>query len=182
MGTVKALLPLGRGSMVQTLVSTLMTVKVDPILIVTGYAAEEIEKELTEVDAQFVHNARYADTDMLDSIRLGIRSLQGRCNRILLWPVDTPLVQADTVQKILNADGVFVCPSFHRRSGHPVLLDESAFDHVMRYSGQAGLKGAVQTSGIQPSYVVVEDEGVLLNGNTPEEYAKMLSRVEQPKN
>ncbi len=171
---VKALLYVNGQSMIRQIVHTMQRAGASPIVVVTGYHAVEIEQHLEGENVVFVHNTRYYETEMFDSIRLGLSVLGGETGRVMICPTDVPLVTDQTVQALLAADGDFVCPSYRGHSGHPVVVSSRLLPFLAGYSGEQGLRGAIEAAGVKPCYVTVEDRGVLLNGNTREDYNQML--------
>lgn len=176
---IKALLYVNGQSMIRWIVHTMQRVGASPIIVVTGYHSAEIEQQLEGEDVVFVRNTRYYQTEMFDSIQLGLSALSGEVNRVLLCPTDVPLVTEQTVQELLAANGAFVCPSYHGCSGHPVVLSSSLIPALIDYSGERGLRGAIEAAGIKPTYVAVEDRSVLLNSNTREDYNQMLGYLQE---
>ena len=81
MGRFKPLLPLGSSTFLDQLLHTMRAAGVGPVVIVTGWHAEEIEAHLAgQPEVFLVHNPEYARTQMFDSIRQGLPLLQSRCS------------------------------------------------------------------------------------------------------
>ena len=109
MGEFKPLLPMGEETVIRNVVRVLQTAGVSRILVVTGYQSEVLQEHLAHTGVMFVHNERFAQTQMFDSVRLGLAAMGDSCEKILLTPADVPLVQPDTVLTVLPAVfGVFV--------------------------------------------------------------------------
>lgn len=171
---VKALLCINGQSMISRIVHMMQQAGASPVVVITGYHAIEIEQHLEGENVVFVHNTRYYETEMFDSIRLGLSVLSEEVKRVMICPTDVPLVTEKTVQTLLAADGEFVCPSYRGHSGHPVIVSSSLLPFLAHYSGERGLRGAIEAAGVEPCYITVEDRGVLLNSNTREDYNRML--------
>ena len=67
MGDFKPLLPFGDTTIAFHVTSMLRRLGADPVLVVTGYRAEELEDHLKGTGACFVRNTRYRHTQMFDS-------------------------------------------------------------------------------------------------------------------
>lgn len=171
---VKALLYVNGQSMICQVVHMMQRAGASPVVVITGYHAMEIEQNLEGENVVFVHNMRYYETEMFDSIRLGLSVLGREIERIMICPTDIPLVTDQTIQALLAVKGDFVCPSYHGHSGHPVVVSSNLLPFLAGYSGERGLRGAIEAAGVKPCYVAVEDKGVLLNNNTREDYNRML--------
>lgn len=170
----KPMLPFGDSTIALHMVSMLQKLEVDPIVVVTGYRAEELEEHLSHTGVLFIKNERYEKTQMFDSIVLGIRAISGECERILIMPADIPAVKAETMRQVLMIDAKVVRTVYHERSGHPIILSSDTADQLCAYQGDQGLRGAVRESGIPITNVEVEDEGVCRDVDTKEEYEELI--------
>ena len=74
MGDFKPLLPFGDTTIAFHVTSMLRRLGADPVIVVTGYRAEELEAHLKGTGACFVRNTRYRHTQMFDSVKLGIQA------------------------------------------------------------------------------------------------------------
>ena len=75
MGDFKPLLPMGEESVIQNVVRVLREAGVQQIVVVTGYRKEVLEEHLKNASVMFVHNERFAQTKMFDSVKLGLDGL-----------------------------------------------------------------------------------------------------------
>ena len=174
MGEFKPLLPFDGVTVIERCIANLRSAGAAEIVVVTGHRAAELAARLSGSGVQCVHNPRYAETQMFDSLCLGLRALSGDCDTILLTPGDVPLVDAETVQALLRQRGGFVCPVCNGRRGHPVALDAAWRAALLDYSGEGGLRGAVAALGIPTATVEVADRGMHLDLDTPEDYREAL--------
>ncbi|MDO5111335.1 MAG: NTP transferase domain-containing protein [Clostridia bacterium] len=175
MGEFKPMLLLGAISTAQRIVSTLQQAGADPVVVITGNQAETLEHHLAKTGVIFLRNESYAHTDMFASARLGLAYLKDKCDRVLFTPVDVPLYTADTVKRLLQADGDMVVPVCAGTTGHPVLFSAAAIQRLLCYTGDEGLRGAVKEAGLTPVSIAVKDAGVLYDMDTPTDYAQMLA-------
>lgn len=173
MGIPKALLPLNGMSMIERLIKSMIEAGADPIIVVTGHAAEQVRRELEGYPIVFVHNEQYDNTQMFHSLLLGAAMLDKETEKVLFCPADSPAASVDTMRKLLLADGDYVSPSFHMKAGHPVILSRRLLRSLQEYTGNGGLRDAALEAGAQRRFLSVDDEGILIHANTPEEYVKM---------
>ena len=174
MGDFKPMLPFGDSTIVLHIVSMLKKLGVDPIVIVTGYRAEELEEHLSHADVRFIKNERYEKTQMFDSIILGIHAISGDCGRILIMPADIPAIMPETMRQVLMTDAPIVRTVYHEEAGHPVILYTEVAETLCSYQGDRGMRGAIRESGIPITNVEVEDEGVCRDVDTKQEYEELL--------
>jgi len=174
MGRFKPMLAVGSESIVRRIISTLRRAGADPIVIVTGHQAELLEDHVADTGVVCLRNELYATTQMLDSVNIGLAYLKGRCDQILITPSDVPLFSTNTVQRLIACGPALAAPLHGDRRGHPLLLPGRLVSHVQAYKGPDGLAGALKTSGCTVDLVKVDDEGILIDTDTPDDYEKML--------
>lgn len=174
MGDFKPLLNIGSMSIVQRIVATLRQGGAESIVLVTGYNADALERHLDGSGVIFLRNPDYRHTHMFDSAKLGLAYLAGNCDRILCAPVDIPLYTASTVAALLQTGAELACPVFRGQTGHPLLMSDSVAKTILIDSGEDGLRGAISRCGVEISRVAVDDEGILHDADTPQDYRKLL--------
>ena len=174
MGGFKPLLDMDGKSMIRRVVDLMLASGADPVVVVIGYRAGDVEKHLADAGVLFVRNERYYETQMLDSLLAGATVLPSETERILISPADIPLVEDGTVRALLAAQGQFVRPLCRGKTGHPVILARELLLRLGDYGGSGGLRGAMEAFGVTPVDVVVDDQGTLLDGDTRDDYAALL--------
>lgn len=181
MGEFKPLLPFDGATVLGRCVANLRAAGAAEIVVVTGYRGDEISETLRGSGVRCVHNPDYANTQMYDSLCLGLRALSEDCSVILLTPGDVPLVRPETIRALLEVRGGFACPVCNGRRGHPAALDAAYRGALQDYGGEGGLRGAVGALHIPVTEVEVNDEGMHLDLDTPEDYAESLRLLEMEK-
>ncbi|HEX9250649.1 MAG TPA: NTP transferase domain-containing protein, partial [Ignavibacteriaceae bacterium] len=93
MGEFKPLLKLTEKTMIEHSIDSMFNAGVNQVIVVLGYRALEVEVLLrNKYDCSrlvFTHNLRYAETDMLESVKIGICALD-TCDAFYLLPGDMP--------------------------------------------------------------------------------------------
>lgn len=170
----KPMLPFGDSTIANHMIMLLKGMDINPIIVVTGYKAEYLEEHLFYTGVRFVRNERYRETDMFDSIRLGLKEIEGNCDRVMLLPIDTPAIQPETIRRVLMIDADLVRTMCNGKPGHPILIGTKWISVICANSGHQGLRGAMEESGIPITNLEVEDEGIYRDVDTPEEYRDLL--------
>ena len=143
MGEFKPMLSIGSISVAQRVVATLGQAGVNKIVMVTGYNATVLERHLAGNGIIFLRNEQYETTQMFDSVKIGLRYLLDKCDKVLFTPVDVPLFTAKTVKTILDSDAPLAVPMCEGRQGHPILISKELIPEILEDSGEMGLKGAM---------------------------------------
>lgn len=176
MNAFKPMLKIGSTTIVKHIISTFRQAEIDTVVLVTGYQAETLEKHVAHMSVICLRNEAYATGEMFDSAKIGLSCLKSQCDRVLLTPVDIPLFTCRTVRQLLQAEGPVVVPVCDKREGHPLVLDTEIVEKLLSYTGEKGIAGAIAGSGLPKQLVQVEDEGILFDVDTPEEYERLLHR------
>lgn len=143
-------------------------------MVVTGYRAEELERHLSHAGVRFVRNERYRETQMFDSVRLGLKAIAGQCERIMVMPMDTPAIMPRTIRQVLMIDAGIVRTVCKGEPGHPIMFQNEIAGQLCAYEGGRGLRGAIEESGISVTDLEVEDEGIYRDVDTKEEYQELV--------
>lgn len=175
MGDFKPMLNIGSISIAQRIIATFRQSGVDRIVVVTGYNADTLEHHLSKTGVVFLRNENYRTTQMFDSALIGLEYLADKCSRVFFTPVDIPLFTADTVARLLRAGAELACPVCRGKRGHPILMSAPVIARVLVDSGENGMAGAIARCGVPVEAVVVEDQGILHDADTPDDYRSLLA-------
>ena len=174
MGQFKPMLNIGSISVSQRVVATFRQAGADRIVMVTGYNAVALERHLAGNGVVFLRNEDYARTHMFDSVKIGLRYLQDKCDAVLLTPVDIPLFTAGTVSTLMQCGAQLACPECDGQTGHPILIASGLIGTILADSGEDGLRGALERCGVAMQHISVTDQGTLHDADTPEDYSALL--------
>jgi molybdenum cofactor cytidylyltransferase len=162
-------------------IQTLTTAGLAEILVVTGPDHEAIAELLrTDARATTVRVVRNPapERGQLSSLLCGldalaIPSLEG----LLVTLVDVPTVAVSTVVAVADAwrarRASIVRPAVGERHGHPVIFDRRVFAALRSAPLEIGARRVVRDRANEIENVVVEDEGCLLDIDTPQDYERL---------
>lgn len=179
-GRPKPLLPTGDGtSFLEAILETMTGTAVDEVRVVVGHEAEQVIDVGGLVRHVIVHNREF-ERGMLSSVQAGIRALPSGTTAFLVWPVDQPLVRADTVDRIIDAwkrrHAPVVVPTHHGKRGHPTLFSAKLSAELLRAPEDEGARAVVHAHEKNLVEVEVDDPGILTDIDTPQEYRKAFGR------
>jgi len=185
MGVFKPLLPVGDIPAVLRCISTAKSAGVSDIIIVTGHNRQELEDVFSrknDPQVRLVHNERFRD-GMFSSVHSGAQELPQDIDGFFLLPSDCCAVAPDT---LLTLIGEFVKtgktsvtrPKLNGQRGHPPLIPAMYLDGLLSYSGEDGLKGFLRP--LPTLEVEINDPGFLLDMDSPEDYANLLTHLGFP--
>jgi molybdenum cofactor cytidylyltransferase len=182
MGSPKAVLRASDGrSFVVRIATVLLEGGASEVVVVTGLHHDLIEEAL--VDGATDHRVRLArnpdpSRGQLSSLWVGMDAVMDRSPQAMLMTlVDVPAISPHTVRAVINAwqrtRAPIVRPAIGDRHGHPVLFDRSVFDELRRAPLEAGAKSVVHAHLDAIVNVPVDEEGSLVDIDTPEEYRRL---------
>ena len=112
---------------------------------------------------------------MLSSVQCGLRAFPEDVDAVLVWPVDHPLVERDTVVAMIAAfrreKAPIVVPTHEGRRGHPVLFAACLIPELLAADPSYGARAVVHAHDDRLE-LAVADPGVIADIDTPEEYER----------
>jgi molybdenum cofactor cytidylyltransferase len=166
MGTAKQLLLLDDRPLLQHVLDHVRASVVKEIVLVLGFAAEEIRKEIDVQNARVVLNESYQQ-GMGTSLKAGLSAVDPQCAGALIVLADQPFVRPATLSLLVaehrRSKAQIVIPTYRGFRGNPVLLDRSVFAEVMALTGDVGCRAVFgdHLEGIVK--LPVDDAGILLD-------------------
>ena len=178
MGRFKALLPMCSESIIARVIGTFRLAGIERIGAVTGHSAEQLEPELHDMGVRAVRNPDHG-RGMYSSVQAGVASLPPEVDACFLLPVDIPLVRPATIAALaarFTAERAPITfPRFTGQRGHPPLISRALFAEILTGNGDGGLRALLESYQTTATDVDVLDEGILLDMDTPEDYAQLAS-------
>lgn len=196
MNDFKPLLEVGGMTAIERSVSAALEAGVGSIVVVTGHNRERLSSQLENLKASCeaknctlteAYNEGFAQ-GMFSSIKKGLSYAKAHfadMKGAFLMPVDCPLITrgvlkalGDTVSEkagIAAADMAdsFMVPVFEGKKGHPLMIPASYIDEICSYDGPGGLKGITDKYWNKMVRVPVEEEGCVMDMDTPEGYLEI---------
>ncbi len=177
MGRTKQLLPLGDRPVIRRCVDALLAAGVPDIVVVAGREMDGIAGALCGLPVVVAKNDS-PESDMAESARVGLTSCDPRSSGVLICLADHPLVMPITVTALLLEHGRspdrIIIPCLAGRRGHPSLFPLPIARELFR---GGTLRDIVQRDPDRVILMETEDEGVLLDMDTPEDYERLKSKI-----
>ena len=177
MKSFKPLLSLGGSTVLEKAVDSFRKAGIRDIRVVTGYRAEELLPVIDRLGVQLIDNDNFAE-GMFSSITAGVKSLTAGVRGFFILPVDNPIINRDTIEKIqttfFSTEFGIVYPTYEGLRGHPPLISSSYVNKVLAWNKPGGMRAVLEQYEHDAVDVAVVDPGVLLDMDTPEDYQQML--------
>jgi molybdenum cofactor cytidylyltransferase len=181
MGSPKPLLRIYGKTFLEHIVTEVRRSKVGQLKVVLGHKAETVLKSLPSLPAEILINPDYHQ-GQLSSLITGLQTLQGSsAEALILFLVDHPFVTCEVVdlliQQFSQSHSSIVIPTHHGRRGHPVIFGRQLFSELLHAPLDQGAALVVRSHQTEILHVEVEDQGILIDIDTPEAYREYV--VEQ---
>ncbi|KRE99392.1 hypothetical protein ASG89_27930 [Paenibacillus sp. Soil766] len=145
------------------------------VIVVSGFQCDRItvatsemqKKHKFDMDIVCVVNPNF-DQGMFSSIQRGC--IEVEASSLFITPGDCPLVQKETIWHVAKEKGKVVIPSYQMRGGHPIKLVDEIRTRILEAKANSNLRKILE--GYEKNYVNVEDPGVLMDLDTPEDYKR----------
>jgi molybdenum cofactor cytidylyltransferase len=184
MGRPKALLDLAGRPFVRRVADTLHEAGIAKVVVVVGSHEDEIRAALGAADRAWRDEVLvnpYSARGQLSSLWIALDWIETPPrlpgDGVVVALVDHPLVRPDTVRALVGAFAAsgraVVRPVFRGRHGHPVIFARSTFASLRAAPPGEGARAVVRSLGPAVLDVEVDDEGVVTDVDTPEDYARV---------
>lgn len=177
MGQLKQLLPLHDKPIIRHCLDNLITSGIENIVAVLGYRGDEVLAVIQEMPVHIVLNENQ-ESEMAESVRIGLRAIAEKSSGVLVCLSDHPLVSVDTLKSLMQcfreAPDKIIIPLYKGKRGHPTLFPRNVIEEIF----EAGtLRDIIDKNGSRLKFLKVQDEGVILDMDTKEDYDKVLKKI-----
>jgi molybdenum cofactor cytidylyltransferase len=181
MGCSKLTLEVDGEPIIHRVVRSMVEGDASPVVIVLGNHADLVSSAL---DGQPVLKVTNPDPSrgMLSSVQEGIRALPDDLDGFLVCPGDIALMTPEIVRALLNVASTrsepILVPTYQGKRGHPVYLSSNLRGEVLALPLTVGLNFLLEQSVNEVGEVEVEDQAVLVDVDTPEDWTKLAGQAE----
>lgn len=179
MGKPKLLLPWRGGrTVIEQVVQTLLDAGIQTIVVVVGSQRDLVEKALRNYPIKAIFNDRFAETEMITSLQLGLQQFDQEVDATLIVLGDQPTIQVDAVRDVVDSylSGVrdLVVPSYQMRRGHPWLVSRSFWPEILSMPAMSSMREFLNQHADKIFYVLVDSPVVIQDMDTPDDYRRLL--------
>jgi molybdenum cofactor cytidylyltransferase len=176
MGRLKQLLPLGSKPIIRHCLDNLAVAGIRNTVVVLGQNGSKILDSVKELPVKVVFN-KTPESEMAESVRIGLRALHESSSGILVHLSDHPLVSVETLKRLVQchveSPDRIIIPLYKGRRGHPTLFPKPVVEEV--FDG-LNLRDIIDKDSSRIRFLNVDDDGVVLDIDTPEDYKRIWER------
>ncbi|RDW15389.1 nucleotidyltransferase family protein [Oceanobacillus chungangensis] len=190
MGTQKQLLKLGEQTILEHVIELTISIEFTKIIAVIGNEKDRIRNQIFIDDPRFIWavNEEYIEGQSA-SIKAGVRTIDEEYVNVMIFLGDLPFIKKETAGHIyraglkeLNEDKnpFIIQPVYKGMPGHPVFfgnMPNKCFDLL---EGDKGAKVLIKSISSHIK-IDVDDEGILFDIDTPEDYFEAEQMIKNEK-
>lgn len=147
----------------------------NPVIVVTGHRAEEIQSQLQGLPVRVVYNHLFAD-GLSTSLKAGFSALPPEARAAIVLLGDMPFVKAELIDALISAwqdrgEPAALVPVLNGRRGNPVVLSRTLQAAIEGLSGDVGAVSVLRGRSDVLEWPT-EDSATIQDIDTTEEFAK----------
>lgn len=157
------LFPVDGVPLISRVTEALLTSGIDDLIVVLGYQAEQVKKELANKDIKVVVNPNY-ERGLSRSLRYGLRMVSSDAAAVVLTLVNRPFIKPEVVGALITTykrgKAPIVAPTYHQIRGHPIIFSTSLVPELLKTRGDVGGRAVIRRHQRELIEVEVEDAGI----------------------
>lgn len=177
MGQPKQLLKFRGTSLLRRAIDTAFAVPTDQVIVVLGYAADQLIPECKATGATVVLNDQWRE-GVSTSLRGGLAAVGSDARGVFIYPADMPLVTPEALRELAHRQQVSGRPAAMTEAagirGVPVFITRSLFPALMIQEGDIGGAQYLRAHPEAVEAVHFDDPDLVRDVDRPEDYARLL--------
>jgi len=175
MGRPKPLLPLLGKPVIAHCLEGILSAGVTDVVVVVRSDGHAIEEALGPYPVKVVKNPM-PESEMSDSVRCGLVSLDGSSTGVMICLADQPLIMHATYRALiarhLDDPGRIWIPRYMGKKGHPPVVTQRTLGTL---SDGLTLREAMSKELVSAGYLDLDDCGVTLDMDTEDDYRRICA-------
>jgi CTP:molybdopterin cytidylyltransferase MocA len=184
MGSPKALVEFEGRPLLEHLLAAPLVRGFGDVVVVLGHHADALRPIVDRLGYRSVLNPD-PDRGRTGSVQTGLQALPAAIRAVFVQPVDCPIILPETYLALAAAiaDADAAIPSYRGRRGHPPLFSAAVIPRILAAGPDEPLRDLLRpvgrlsksSQGIGCRSVEVDDPGVLVNVDRPEDLAQLAA-------
>lgn len=176
-GRNKLLVKVDGKTIIRRVIEAALKSKVDEVIVILGWHANEIKKALEDLPCRFVLNKNYAKGQS-SSVKAGLKQIGQGTEAILILPGDIAMINSSSInlviEEFVRKNAPIIIAAHNGNPGHPILLEKQLFNEIGSIDEQTfGLKAVVKNHGKDVRLVEAGSSTVLIDVDTPGDLKKL---------
>lgn len=173
----KQLVPFAGEALVAHLTRTVLSSRVDRVVVVTGYRGLEVAQAVNRLGITVVANGRYED-GQASSVGIGVRALGPSATGAIFIPCDQPYLNRELIDQLIaqfeTSEPALVVPTLDGERRSPVIVGRGLFAELETLTGDEGARQLFSRYEDRLIEVPWPDRRALTDFDTLEELEELL--------
>ena len=181
----KLLRNIGGASLVRNTAVEMLKSDLDSCSIVLGYQSDKVAAVIKDLNINLILNP-FWEEGQASSLKAALNTLDSSYSDLLVMLGDLPGVKSKHINKIIeehllanNRKSKITIPSFNGKKGNPVIWGKSFFPDLSNLEGDVGGRTLFDQHPAAINLLIMEDEAVITDTDTPEDFKKFLDNSVQ---
>ena len=178
-GQPKQLLDYHGQPFVRVIAENALRAGLNPVIVICGAYEQAVSQAVIDLPVQVLHNPDWQDGQST-SVKAGVRNLPTKTGGAIFLLADQPQVSVELLRALVERHSqdlpAVLAPYVFDQRANPLLFDRVTFADMQTLSGDTG--GRALFSKFSPRYLNWYDRRLLLDVDTPEDYARLLESEE----
>jgi len=179
MGRQKLVLPFGTSTIIEKTIDNLLNSKVDEVIVVAGYRAEEFVKRIASNPIKIAVNPQYHQ-GMSTSIIAGLNLIDKRANAVMIALADQPGINSKVIDKLIEEfhrhDKGIVIPTYQGNRGHPIIFSIKYKGAFLKLTGDVGGREIIDKHREDILEIPVDSKGINADVDTVSDYEQLTPK------
>jgi molybdenum cofactor cytidylyltransferase len=181
MGAFKPLLSFGGVTVAEACVASLRAGGAGEVVVVVGHRGVEVRAALAHVGGLRFAVNEVEGSEMGVSVARGVEALSVEAGAVLVALVDQPAVPPEEIKRLVEAHrrtgARLVVPEWEGRGGHPLLVDLSLREELLRLVPERGLRALFDAHRPEVLRVTAGSPYVARDMDTWDDYVALHTEV-----
>jgi len=178
MGRQKLILPFGASTIIEQTIDNLLNSKVDEVIVVVGYRAEELVKRIASKPIKIAVNPQYHQ-GMSTSIIGGLNLIDEKAKAVMIALADQPGINSKVIDKLIQEfrqhnKGIGI-PTYQGNRGHPVIFSIKYKGAFLKLTGDVGGREIIDKHWNDILEIPVDSKGINIDVDTLSDYEQLSS-------
>ncbi|MEH6527691.1 MAG: nucleotidyltransferase family protein [Sneathiella sp.] len=180
----KLLMPFKATTLIRHVAEQLVAANVGEIMVVTGFDAEQISNEISDLPVKFCHNNDF-EVGQMSSVRAGSRVISGRGGGMMVALSDMPFLTAEDYRRLhrrfsVQPEPKILIPDYAGERGNPIIIPRQFIADIAAGAMNAGCKKLVREHPEKTEIFSVDSSAYISDIDTPGDYEVTLKSVLAP--
>lgn len=179
MGKTKQLLSFQGKTILEQVIDNALKSNLHQVIVVIGHDAHEIQRRIDLSCVEFVLNEDY-EKGQSSSLKKGVAAASPECEAAMFLLADQPLVGGDIIdfmiQAFLQKNPPIAVPVCNNKRGNPVIIHRDLFPQLQTLTQDTGARVLFHKYQDKILRIEVEDDAVLFDVDTWEDYQKLQKK------